>query len=153
MSGYDINKIKEYIPHRYPFLFVDRVISVEGPEEGSRQGRKAVAIKNVSVNEPFFNGHFPEMPIMPGVLLIEALAQVGALACFRESDGDVEKKILIAKVNHARFRRPIVPGDQVIMEAEVAKVRGKLITIKAHGTVDGELAVETEVLAHVDIGE
>jgi 3-hydroxyacyl-[acyl-carrier-protein] dehydratase len=145
---FGINKIKEVLPHRYPFLLLDRVLSVTaGPDNSSRRGRRAKALKNVSVNEMFFNGHFPESPIMPGVLIIEALAQCGAMACYRT--GDPAMQFVIARLDSAKFRRPVIPGDQLMMEAEVVRDRGKMIQISTRATVDGDLAAEAEILAHV----
>ena len=109
---YDINLIKKVLPHRYPFLLIDRILRIEPGKDGTRIGAKAVAIKNVTVNEPFFNGHFPENPIMPGVLLVEAMGQAGALACLREGDFGKEFKVMIAKINNCLLYTSPSPRDQ-----------------------------------------
>ncbi len=149
---YDINQIKSILPHRYPFLLIDRILKIEPGENGSRVGAKATALKNVTVNEPFFNGHFPENPIMPGVLLVEAMGQAGALACVGEDDLGKEFKVMIAKINSARFRQPVVPGDQVIIESQIKKDRGKMFVVECTAKVDGKLVADTELLAQVLIG-
>jgi len=113
--GFTLEEIKNILPHRYPFLLVDRVISItHGPDENSCEGRTLKAIKNVTVNEEFFNGHFPHRPIMPGVLILEAMAQAGALANHSTSDPDME--FMIASVSDAKFRKPVIPGDQLFMK-------------------------------------
>jgi 3-hydroxyacyl-[acyl-carrier-protein] dehydratase len=134
----DVNKIREIIPHRYPFLLVDRIISVE-------DGRKAVGIKNVSANEPFFQGHFPDYPVMPGVLIIEAMAQVGAVAILKMPEF-AGKIALFAGIDKARFRRQVVPGDQLRIEAEVLKLRGRVGKSICTASVDGEVAAEAQLM-------
>lgn len=147
-SELDIQRIQEILPHRFPFLLIDRVLSVTpGSIPGSREGRKSVAIKNVSMNELHFNGHFPDRAIMPGVLIVEAMAQTGGIACYRE--GDPPMSFVIASILSARFRRPIVPGDQMVMSSEVIRDRGRMIQIKVEAKVDGTLVAETEIMAHV----
>jgi len=130
----DINEIKSVLPHRYPFLLVDRVTTCE-------TGKKIVGYKNVSMNEPFFQGHFPAEPIMPGVLILEALAQLGAIMVLRElkAEGQI---VLFAGMDGVSFRRKVVPGDQLILEAEVDKMRPPFGRFKTRATVDGELAAE-----------
>jgi len=151
---YDINKIKKVLPHRYPFLLIDRVLEIVHPvDSNSRVGAKAKAVKNVSVNEPFFNGHFPENPIFPGVLLVEAMGQAGALACVAPEDFGREFNVMIAKIINARFRKPVVPGDQVIIETEITKDRGKMFVVTCTAKVDGKLVADTELLAQVILGE
>lgn len=141
-----IEKIKKILPHRYPFLLVDRVVSVEqGPKSGSKEGRVLKAIKNVSVNEEFFNGHFPERPIMPGVLILEAMAQVGALANHEPTDPDME--FMIASVDGAKFRRPVVPGDQLMITAKIEKEKGRMKKIHCFAEVEGKVVAEADVLA------
>jgi 3-hydroxyacyl-[acyl-carrier-protein] dehydratase len=134
----DINEIMQIIPHRYPFLMVDKILEVEA-------GKRAVGIKNVSGNEPFFQGHFPEYPVMPGVLIIEALAQVGAVAMLimPETKG---KLALFAGIDGVRFRRQVVPGDQLRLEVEITKIRGPIGKGKAVATVDGQVAAEAELM-------
>jgi 3-hydroxyacyl-[acyl-carrier-protein] dehydratase len=144
----DSEGIKTVLPHRYPFLLVDRLVSVSPPTKpGSREGKKAIAIKNVTANEPYFTGHFPHQAIMPGVLLIEAMAQAGGLACFEPDDEPLH--IVIARVKDAKFRKPVVPGDQVKLIAEVMKDKGKILGIQCEARVDDELVAETYVLAHI----
>ncbi len=140
--------ILKLLPHRFPFLLVDKVISREaGPDPKSRVGQKIVAVKNVTMNEPYFTGHFPEFPIMPGVLQVEALAQACCLAYLRP--GDPEFDFFIASINEARFRRPVVPGDTLIIQAEIFKERGSILGVKGSATVDGQVVVEAEILAKV----
>jgi 3-hydroxyacyl-[acyl-carrier-protein] dehydratase len=134
----DINKIMEVLPHRSPFLLVDRIVEVEA-------GKRSVGIKNVTINEPFFQGHFPGYPVMPGVLIIEAMAQVGAVALLSmpEYQG---KLALFAGIDGARFRRQVVPGDQLTFEVEVLKLRGKIGKSKAKASVDGQIVAEAELM-------
>lgn len=133
----DINEIKKILPHRYPFLLVDRIEEME-------PGVKAVGYKNVTVNEPFFQGHFPEYPVMPGVLLIEALAQVGAVAILslEENRG---KLAFFGGIKNAKFRKQVVPGDVVRLETEIIKCKGPMGVGKAIATVDGKMAAEAEI--------
>lgn len=133
----DINEIKKILPHRYPFLLVDRVVELE-------PGKKVVGIKNVSANESFFQGHFPAEPIMPGVLLLEALAQVSCVLVLR--DLGVQGSIaLFTGADSVAFRRKVVPGDQVRLEAEVEKIRAPFGRMKARATVEGDLACEAVI--------
>lgn len=134
----DINQIQEILPHRYPFLLVDRIVSVE-------DGRKAVGIKNVSSNEPYFQGHFPGYPVMPGVLIIEAMAQVGAVAILKLPEF-AGKIALFAGIDKARFRRQVVPGDQLRIEVEVLKLRGTIGKSYAVAYVGEEMAAEAELM-------
>lgn len=133
----DINEIKKILPHRYPFLLVDRIEEME-------PGVKAVGYKNVTVNEPFFQGHFPEYPVMPGVLLIEALAQVGAVAILslEENKG---KLAFFGGIKNAKFRKQVVPGDVVRLETEIIKCKGPMGVGRAIATVDGKMAAEAEI--------
>lgn len=145
---FDVNEIKKLLPHRYPFLLIDRVLEfTPGKNAPSRVGAVAKALKNVTINEEFFKGHFPHQPIMPGVLIIEAMAQAGGLACYENNN--VKFNLIIASISGARFRRPVVPGDQLILTGEVLKDRGKIVVIKCSAHVDGDLVAETEVMAHV----
>ncbi|TKI55289.1 3-hydroxyacyl-ACP dehydratase FabZ [Brevibacillus antibioticus] len=131
------NQILETLPHRYPFLLVDRIESVE-------EGQKAVGIKNVSINEPFFQGHFPGFPVMPGVLIVEAMAQVGGVAML--SVPDFKGKIaFLAGIDGARFRRQVVPGDQLRIEVSITKLKGVIGKGQAVAYVGGELAAEAEL--------
>ena len=134
---FDIKEIKEIIPHRYPFLLVDRIIELE-------EGKKAVGIKNVSANEAYFQGHFPEHPVMPGVLIIEALAQVGAVAVLKLPQY-AGKIAFFAGIDKVRFRRQVVPGDQLRLEVELVKIRGPVGKGVGKAFVGEELAAEGEL--------
>lgn len=138
MVEIDIKEIMKTIPHRYPFLLIDRIIELE-------EGKRAVAIKNVTMNEPQFTGHFPDIPIMPGVLIIEALAQVGVFMALRlpSTEGKI---VLFAGIDNVRFRRPVVPGDQLRLEVETIWLRGALGKMKGKATVGGEVAAEGEFM-------
>jgi beta-hydroxyacyl-ACP dehydratase FabZ len=143
-----MREILQILPHRYPFLLVDRVISIEpGPDEKSRVGRKIVAMKNLTANEPFFQGHFPGLPIMPGVLQIEAMAQAACLVFYRPSDPPMN--YFIAAIEAAKFRRMVVPGDTLMLHAEILKDRGSILVVKAQALVDGQVASEVELMAKV----
>lgn len=137
----NINEIKEYLPHRYPMLLVDRVLDWE-------DGKTITAIKNVTANEEFFNGHFPNKPVMPGVLMIEALAQTAALLSFLSMGQKPDDKTIVyfLGIDGARFKRPVEPGDQLKMEVEILKVARGIWKYKAKGTVDGQLALEGELM-------
>ena len=141
MNSLDINQIKEYLPHRYPFLLVDRVLDWEA-------GKSITAIKNVTVNEEMFNGHFPHKPVMPGVLMIEALAQTAALLSFltKGLKPDANSIVYFVGIDGARFKRPVEPGDQIKMEVEVLRHSRGIWKYKAKATVDGQLAVEAELM-------
>ncbi|HVN66844.1 MAG TPA: acyl-ACP--UDP-N-acetylglucosamine O-acyltransferase [Candidatus Sulfotelmatobacter sp.] len=138
MTELDIKDILQIVPHRYPFLLIDRIIELE-------EGKRAVAIKNVTMNEPHFTGHFPDQPIMPGVLIIEALAQVGVVMALRAA-ATQGKLVLFAGIDGVRFRRPVVPGDQLRLEVETVWVRGALGKMKGKASVDGEVAAEGEFM-------
>lgn len=134
----DIKQIQEVLPHRYPFLLVDRIVSLE-------EGKKAVGIKNVSVNEPFFPGHFPGFPVMPGVLILEAMAQVGAVIVLKMPQF-AGKIALFAGIDKARFRRQVFPGDQLRIEVEVLKLRSAVGKSYAAAFVGEEMAAEAELM-------
>lgn len=134
----DIMEIMACIPHRYPFLLVDSVDILE-------EGKLAVGTKNVTINEPFFQGHFPQEPVMPGVLILEALAQVGAVLLLSEPEFK-GKTAYFAGVNQARFRRKVVPGDVLKLEIEITKIRKSFGAGKGIATVNGEKAAEAEIL-------
>ncbi|QRX81991.1 3-hydroxyacyl-ACP dehydratase FabZ [Glaciimonas sp. PAMC28666] len=140
-NGLNICQIKEYLPHRYPLLLVDRVLNWES-------GKKITAIKNVTINEEFFNGHFPNKPVMPGVLTIEALAQTAALLSFLTEGRKPDENTVVyfLGIDKARFRRPIEPGDQIKLEVEILRVVRGIWKYKAIATVEGELAVEAEFM-------
>ena len=135
----DIQKIQSLLPHRYPFLLVDRVVE-------SEPGKRLVAIKNVTVNEPFFQGHFPSKPVMPGVLLIEAMAQATGLLAMESADVPKEAIYYLVGVDKARFKSPVVPGDQVRLEVEVLKHRRDIWVFAAEATVDGKMAASAEIM-------
>jgi len=137
----DVNAIEAILPHRYPFLLVDRVISMEPM-------KTLVAVKCVTVNEPFFAGHFPGHPVMPGVLILEALAQASALLAYRsmiEEPGD--KVTYLMGIDNARFRKPVVPGDRIELHVEVVKRKGAIWKQKGRAVVDGETVAEAEFMA------
>lgn len=137
-----VTEIFKLIPHRYPFLLVDRVLEFE-------KETSLTALKNVTFNEPFFQGHFPGLPVMPGVLILEALAQAGALL-MALSHGDLGDKIfLFAGINNAKFRRPVVPGDQLTLTCSDARKKMSLWRMQGRATVGGELAAEAELMAAV----
>lgn len=146
MTAQDILK---RLPHRYPFLLVDRVVAIRESGTDSRVGRKITAIKNVTMNEQFFQGHFPGSPVMPGVLVLEAMAQAGALAYSRKTDPHMD--VAIVSVSEAKFRRPIVPGDTLSIEAEVLKDRSNMTLLKCQVFVEGKLAAEAEIMAYVGL--
>ncbi len=141
MALYDIHQIKNLLPHRYPFLLVDRVIDAE-PQQRLR------ALKNVTINEPFFAGHFPSRPVMPGVLIVEALAQAAALmASHGRDDIDIENRIYyFTGIDKARFKRPVEPGDQLIFEVEMVRQIRNMYKCKGVAKVDGVLAASAELM-------
>ncbi|NMM28086.1 MAG: 3-hydroxyacyl-ACP dehydratase FabZ [Glaciimonas sp.] len=141
MKTLDINQIKQYLPHRYPMLLVDRVLDWEA-------GKRITAIKNVTANEEFFNGHFPNKPVMPGVLMIEAMAQTAAILSFLTMDmkPDADTIVYFLGIDGARFKRPVEPGDQLRMEVEILRVARGIWKYAVKGTVDGQLAVEAELM-------
>jgi UDP-N-acetylglucosamine acyltransferase len=134
MNVLDVNEIKKIIPHRYPFLLIDRIIELE-------EAKRAVAIKNITANEPFFQGHFPEQPIMPGVLICEAIAQTGVVMALRVSHNE-GKIVYFAAMENVRFRRPVVPGDQLRIEVETIWARGNLGKMHGKAMVEGKIACE-----------
>jgi len=137
-----IEEIKNYIPHRYPFLLVDRVLEIEKD--------RIVTIKNVTVNEEFFNGHFPGAPIMPGVLQVEAMAQSGAIMIMKNNVDDPEKSMMVfTGIKNAKFRKSVVPGDQLRMEVNLVNQRRNFITMTGKATVDGQVVCELEASAAI----
>jgi 3-hydroxyacyl-[acyl-carrier-protein] dehydratase len=133
----DVTQIKEIIPHRYPFLLVDKVLEVD-------EGKRAVGIKNVTANEEFFNGHFPDYPVMPGVLIVEALAQVGAVAMLIKEENK-GRLAFFAGIDNCRFKKQVQPGDQLRLEVEITRARGAIGKGKGIATVNGEVACEAEI--------
>jgi len=142
----DIEKIKGILPHRYPFLLVDRVLEL-------KKGESLVAIKNVTVNEPFFQGHFPQLKIMPGVLIVEALAQAGGILVYYSLDEPENKLLVLSKIERARFRKPVTPGDQLRLEVKLIRLRHGVCQVEGKAYVGDELVVEGVVTATlVDMG-
>ncbi|MBW2480215.1 MAG: 3-hydroxyacyl-ACP dehydratase FabZ [Deltaproteobacteria bacterium] len=140
-NQYDIQKILELLPHRYPFLLVDRVIELV-PDD------RITALKNVTINEPFFPGHFPGQPVMPGVLIIEAMAQAGGLLAFESGSGSNRGKLIyFMGMDKVRFRKPVIPGDQLIFEAKILKWRSKVAKMSGTALVDNQLVAEAELMA------
>ena len=136
----DINQIMNYLPHRYPFLLVDKVVAVEGEE-------KLTAIKNVTINEPFFQGHFPGQPIMPGVLILEALAQATGLLAFSTMPGSHEDKIyMLVGIDKSRFRSQVLPGDQLILTVELLRQMRGIARYQCSASVDGKVVAEAEMM-------
>ncbi|TVP55295.1 MAG: UDP-3-O-[3-hydroxymyristoyl] N-acetylglucosamine deacetylase [Gemmatimonadales bacterium] len=138
----DAQKILQYLPHRYPMLLVDRVTHFE-------PGRRIVGVKNVTINEPFFQGHYPGHPIMPGVLIIEAMAQVGGLLLMDTIENPDEKVVYFMSLNNVKWRRPVTPGDQIIFELELLQFRRSICKMRGEGFVDGALVAEAELMARV----
>lgn len=138
---YNIQEIMNFLPHRYPFILVDRILELV-------PGEKIVALKNVTINEPFFQGHFPQAPIMPGVLTIEAMAQAGGVLVFaflpKERQGEI---IYFMGMDRVKFRKPVVPGDQLILEVKILKQREKAVKMSGTASVNGELVSEAQLMA------
>jgi beta-hydroxyacyl-ACP dehydratase FabZ len=134
-----IQEILEYLPHRYPFLLIDRVVEF-------RENERIVALKNVTINEPFFQGHFPGVPIMPGVLIIEAMAQAGGVLVFRTQMNREEKLVLFIGIESARFRKPVRPGDQLRLEMVVDRIKSRVGRLKGKAYVDDVLVAEADVM-------
>jgi len=138
---FDLKSIMENLPHRYPFLLVDRVIEFE-------KNKRIVALKNVTINEPFFQGHFPDTPIMPGVLIVEAMGQAGGVLVTQSLPPENQGKlILFMGFDRVRFRKPVVPGDQLILELEMLKLRGKVVKMAGIAKVDGKVVAEAQLMA------
>ena len=139
----DIRQIMDALPHRYPFLLVDRVVSIV-------KGEKLVALKNVSINEDFFNGHFPGFPVMPGVLIVEALAQAGGILALQDLGGELgNRKIFFMSIDKARFRKPVVPGDQLRFELEMVRLKKNSCKMAGKAFVDGELVASADLLSAI----
>ena len=137
----DIHRILKLLPHRYPILLVDRVIELE-------KDKRIKALKNVTINEPFFMGHFPHRPVMPGVMILEALAQASALLSFATmgEDPGEDTVVYFAGIDGARFKRPVEPGDQLVLDVTIERHKAGIFKFKGQGRVDGELAVEAELM-------
>ena len=134
----DIERIKEIIPHRNPFLLVDRILEIN-------EGKRAVGIKNVTINEPYFLGHFPDYPVMPGVLILEALAQVGGVA-MSNVESNNHKIGLLTGIDNCRFKRQVKPGDQLLLVFDVIRIKGQIVKGKGVATVNNELVCESEIM-------
>jgi len=139
-----INEVMDFLPHRYPFLMIDRILEFEAD-------KRVVGLKNVTINEPFFQGHFPGHPIMPGVLLLEAMAQTGGVMALMSLPAEeVKKKVLyFMSIDKAKFRKPVLPGDQVRFELTLIKARGNIKSFKAEAKVDGAVVAEAEMMAMI----
>lgn len=137
-ESWDVRWVMSVLPHRYPLLLVDRVLEME-------PGKRVVAIKNVTINEPFFVGHFPGQPVMPGVLLVEGMAQAGGLLLLHDLPDRDRKLVYFASIENARFRRPVVPGDQLRYELDVLRLRASFCKLQGRVTVDGQLAAEATI--------
>ena len=140
MTIYDSRAIQEILPHRYPFLLVDKIIELE-------PRIRIVGVKQVTINEHFFAGHFPDAPVMPGVLQIEALAQVGAILALREFENREEKIPFFSGIESARFRRPVVPGDTLMLEVTALRVGSKVQKMRGVASVDGNVTAEAEIMS------
>jgi UDP-3-O-[3-hydroxymyristoyl] N-acetylglucosamine deacetylase/3-hydroxyacyl-[acyl-carrier-protein] dehydratase len=138
----DIQKIMQYLPHRYPMLLVDRVIEFEA-------GKRIVGLKNVTINEPFFQGHYPGHPIMPGVLIIEAMAQVGGLLLMDAIENPEDKVVYFMSLDNVKWRRPVTPGDQIRFELEMLQFRRHVCRMRGVGIVDGQVVAEAEMMARI----
>ena len=139
---FDIQEILGLLPHRYPFLLIDRVVEFE-------RGKRLVAIKNVTMNEPFFQGHFPGYPLMPGVLIVEAMAQAGAIIMLHEIPDRESKLAVFTGIEKAKFRRPVTPGDQLRIEVEVLAFKSRLGRMEAKALVDGKVACQATLTCSI----
>lgn len=143
-ESFDISVVQELLPHRYPFLLVDRVVELEA-------GKRIVGLKNVTINEPFFQGHFPGQPLMPGVLLLEVMAQVGGLLARKTISGKGKPVVMLTGVEKAKFRKPVVPGDQLRVEVNLVKRRDPFWKMAGKIVIEGALACEAEMTALVSV--
>lgn len=137
-----VEDILKFLPHRYPFLLVDRVIDIQ-------PGKSIVALKNVTYNESFFEGHFPEIKIMPGVLIVEALAQAGGILLYHSIPDPMKKLVVLSKIQNARFRKIVTPGDQLRLETEFIKLKARVCHIRGRALVGEEVAAEGEIIASI----
>ncbi|RLB04408.1 MAG: 3-hydroxyacyl-[acyl-carrier-protein] dehydratase FabZ [Deltaproteobacteria bacterium] len=139
----DVNEIMSFLPHRYPFLFVDRIIELQ-------EGKRIVGIKNVTINEPFFQGHFPGEPVMPGVLIIEAMGQTAGVLAYKAMGKEAEgKAVYLMSINRVKFRRPVVPGDQLRLELDVVRHKGFIWAFKGKAFVEDQVVAEAELMATI----
>jgi 3-hydroxyacyl-[acyl-carrier-protein] dehydratase len=141
METYDIREIMTHLPHRYPFLLIDRILTLE-------PGKGVTALKNVTINEPYFQGHFPEIPVMPGVLILEAMGQAGGVLAYVSIGERIKGRLVyFTSIDKARFRKPVVPGDQLILESKLVNIRSKAVRMTGIAKVDGEKVAEAELMA------
>ena len=141
----DIRQIMQHIPHRYPFILVDRILELE-------PNKKITGLKNVSINEPFFQGHFPGTPIMPGVLILEAMAQTGGVLAIASLKDRKESTLMyFMGLDQVKFRKMVVPGDQLIMELQVLKQRAKVMKLAGTAKVDGQIVAEAQIMATLEV--
>jgi beta-hydroxyacyl-ACP dehydratase FabZ len=138
----DIARIIESLPHRYPFLLVDRILEVT-------DATRVVGLKNVTINEPFFQGHFPGHPIMPGVLIVEAMAQTGGVLLLASVEDPQDKVVYFMSLDNVKFRKPVVPGDQIRMEVELVQNRGRTVRLRGPALVDGVVVAEADMMARI----
>jgi beta-hydroxyacyl-ACP dehydratase FabZ len=138
----DANAIRKILPHRPPFLLVDRIVELI-------PGKRVVGLKNVSINEPYFVGHFPDFPVMPGVLIVEAMAQTGGILALATGEDHSDKLVFFASIEKARFRRPVVPGDQLRMEVDVLSKKSSFIRMEGKSYVEGEVAAEAIMICAI----
>ena len=139
---FKIEDIQGFLPHRYPFLLVDRVLEME-------VGKSITALKNVTINEPFFQGHFPKLKLMPGVLIVEALAQAGGILLYHSIPNPNDKVVVLSKIENFKFRKPVVPGDQLRLAAQILKLKNRVCHLAGQASVDGNVVVEGELMASV----
>ena len=137
-----IEELMELLPHRYPFILIDRIIEIE-------PGKRCTAIKNITINEPYFQGHFPNQPVMPGVLILESMPQAGAFLVLNSVEDPLSKNMFFSAVEKAKFRKPIIPGDQVKIEMELLKIRMNAARLKGTAYVDGEVVTEAIIMANI----
>ena len=137
-----IEELMELLPHRYPFILIDRIIEIE-------PGKRCTAIKNITINEPYFQGHFPNQPVIPGVLILESMAQAGAFLVLNSVEDPLSKNMFFSAVEKAKFRKPIIPGDQVKIEMELLKIRMNAARLKGTAYVDGEVVTEAIIMANI----
>ena len=143
MESFDINQIMEMLPHRYPFILVDRILE-------HVPSKRIKALKNVTINEPFFQGHFPQAPVMPGVLIIEAMAQAGGVMALLSLPPELRDGVVyFMGIDKARFRKPVVPGDQLVFELDMVQKRGTVVKVAGKAFVDGDLVAEASLMASV----
>jgi beta-hydroxyacyl-ACP dehydratase FabZ len=137
-----IEEIMELLPHRYPFILIDRIIEME-------PAKSCTALKNVTINEPYFHGHFPDQPVMPGVLILESMAQAGAFLTLNSVDNPMSKNMFFSAVEKAKFRKPIIPGDQVRIEMELLKIRMNAVKLRGIAYVDDKIVTEAIIMANI----